>query len=146
MLNYVRQDEEFYCLVKLVSGQEIIGKCMVHFDDEIQKRVAFIQDPVEINIFMNERPDGKTVRGMGFSKWMQFSDEDFFIITEDQIVSMASLAPDMIEMYEKYLISEEEDNVKKEDIKKDTIPTEQMLGNLGSIEDARKRFEKIFKK
>lgn len=146
MLNYVRQDEEFHCIVKLVNGTEIMGKCLVHWDDEIQKRVAFIQDPVEITVFINDRNDGKAVRGVGFTKWMQFSDEDFFIVTEDQIVSMASLSKDMITMYEKFLISEEEDNIKEEDIKRNTTPTDHMMGNLGTIEEARKKFEKIFKK
>jgi len=148
MLNYVRQDEEFYCHLKLVSNDEIMGKCVVHFDDELQKRVVFVQEPVQITIFLNERPDGKTVRGIGFTKWMQFSDEDFFIITEDHVVSMASLAPDMIEMYEKFLVSEEEDKIRDEDmdkLKKNAAKPEKMLGHIGTIEEARKKFEDMFK-
>ena len=31
-LNYVKHDEEFHCCIKLSSGDEIIGKCIVSRD------------------------------------------------------------------------------------------------------------------
>jgi phenolic acid decarboxylase len=143
MLNYVRQDEEFYCLVKLTCGSEIMGKCMVHYDDEINKRVAFIQSPVEVNVFLADRSEGRAIRGVGFTKWMQFSDEEFFIVTEDHVVSMASLSKDMIDIYEKFLVSEIEDNIRDTDINKNTVPATNILGHVGSVEETRKKLEDI---
>lgn len=145
MLNYVRQDEEFYCSVKLTCGSELMGKCMVHFDDEINKRVAFIQSPVEVNVFLADRPDGRAIRGVGFTKWMQFSDEEFFIVTEDHVVSMASLSSDMIDVYEKFLVSEIENDMRDVDMKKNTVAPTSILGHVGSVEEARMKLEDILK-
>lgn len=146
MLNYVKHNEEFHCTVKLKDGAEIIGRAMVSFDEEIQTHVVYIQDPVQINVIINDKGDGKAVRGIGFSKWMNFSDEDFFILTENNILTMASLAPEMIGMYEMFLISEEEDKLKDTDIYKNSQPADTIKGCLGTIEEARKKLEDIFKK
>jgi len=78
MLHYVRHEEEFYCIIKLCSGVDLVSKAMVVFDDEIKESVVFLTDPVEIATFTKSVDEDKAVKGMGFSKWMQFSDEDFF--------------------------------------------------------------------
>lgn len=146
MLNYVRHDEEFHCCIKLKDGTELIGVAMVTLDEELQQRVVYLQQPVEINIVTTEREDGKAVRGMGFSKWMSYSDEDFFIIPEESVLTMASLGKEMTTMYELFLMGEDGDKIRNADIYENTVPTESIQGSLGTIEDARKMFEKIFKK
>ena len=41
-----------------------------------------MQDPVGIQVINKAVDDkGKMMRGMGFHKWMQLSDEEFFIVT-----------------------------------------------------------------
>lgn len=145
MLNYVRHDEEFYCSIKLTSGAEIMGRAMVTADEDNSKSLVYVQDPVEINIITTERGDGKAVRGMGFSRWMNFSDEDFFIIPEEHIITMASLGKEMIAMYEMFLLGEDDDKIKNADVYTNTVPTNSIMGSLGTIEEARKKFEQIFK-
>ena len=80
MISYAKHEEEFYGVFKLVSGEEVLGKAVL--TEENGESLVFIQDPVSTLIVNKETDDGRQVRGVGFAKWMQFSDEDFFIIRE----------------------------------------------------------------
>ena len=78
---------------------------------------------------------------MGFCKWMQLSDEDFYIFREKDIITVSSMSKEVIFMYEAY-ISDEDPNSGKDSLKADP---DQAIGYVGKIDDARKLFEKIFK-
>ena len=139
MINYAKHEEEFYGIFKLVSGEEIIGKAILSEDEG--ETLVFLTDPVTIEFFTRELDEGKIAKGMGFSHWMQMSDEDFFIVREKDIVSLASLSKEYIFMYEAYLSGE--DPSKKNDEKKVTLDEE--MGYKGNIDSARKLFEKLYK-
>ena len=141
MINYARHDEEFYGIFKLNNGEEVVGKAILTEDNG--ETLVFLQDPVTIETFTKEFDDGKVARGMGFSHWMQMSDEDFFIIRERDIVSLASLASEYVMMYEAY-IAGEEIKANKPDERKKVSPDEEM-GYRGTVADARKLFERIYK-
>lgn len=141
MINYARHDEEFYGIFKLNNGEDVVGKAILTEDNG--ETLAFIQDPVTIETFTKELDDGKVARGMGFSHWMQMSEEEFFIIRERDIISLASLAPEYALMYEAYIAGDE---IKpgKPDERKKVAPDEEM-GYKGNVDDARKLFEKLYK-
>lgn len=138
MINYAKHDEEFYGLFKLTSGEEIVGKAVITEDNN--ESLIFITDPVVIEIFTKELENGKVTKGMGFSHWMQLSDEEFFILREKDIISVASLGKEYIVMYEAYISGENplQKNRKKIDLDRD-------MGYLGRIDEARKLFERIYK-
>ena len=138
MINYARHDEEFYGIFKLVNGEEVLGKAVLTEDNG--QTLVFIQDPVCTQIITKETEDGRTVRGMGFAKWMQFSDEDFYILTEKDIITVTSMSKEVSFMYEAFVMGE--DDEKKNKTKLDLEPE---MGYLGSIDEARVLFEKIFK-
>ena len=46
-LSYIRPDEEFFGAIKLMNGEEIIGKIVV--SDEEGGHMAFIQDPAKVH-------------------------------------------------------------------------------------------------
>ena len=131
MINYARHDEEFYGVFKLVSGDEVLGKAVLTEDNG--QTLVFIQDPVCTQIITKETDDGRTVRGIGFAKWMQFSSEDFFILTEKDIITVTSMSKEVTIMYEAYIMSEDED---RRDEKK--IELQEEMGYLGKIDQARK--------
>ena len=139
MINYARHDEEFYGIFKLVNGEEVLGKAVITEDQG--ESIIFLTDPVTIEIFTKETEDGKVSRGMGFAHWMQLSDEEFFILREKDIISLASMSKESILMYEAYVNGE---TVLKSTDRKKVAPQKEM-GYLGSIDDARKIFEKIYK-
>jgi len=138
MINYARHDEEFYGIFKLVSGDEVLAKALLTEDNG--ETILFLTDPVTLEIFTRETDDGKVARGMGFSHWMQLSDEEFFIVREKDIISLATMSKETIIMYEAYING---DNVTKPDLKK--VAPQKEMGYLGSIDDARKIFEKLYK-
>lgn len=142
MLNYVRHEEEFHCIIKLSTGIDLISKCMVVFDEDLNESVVFLTDPVEVAVFTKEVTEDKAVKGMGFTRWMQFSDEDFFILREKDILTIAELGPEMRMMYTMYITGGEIDDESSEA----KLPADEAMGSLGKVEDARKLFERLFKK
>lgn len=141
MINYAKHDEEFYGIFKLVSGEEILGKAVITDDNE--ETLVFIQDPVSVQMVTKESPDeDRVVRGMGFSHWQQMSDEDFFILREKDIITVASMKKEFIILYEAYLMSEQDTDKMKKERELDLDPS---VGYLGKIGEARKLLEKIYK-
>ena len=141
MINYAKHDEEFYGIFKLVSGEEVLGKEAVITDDE-NETLVFIQDPVAVQVITKEIDEQKVARGMGFAPWMQMSDEDFFIIREKDIIAVASMKKEMIIPHEAYLLGEGGMDKKK---KETHLKLDPSMGYLGSIDNARSLFEKIYR-
>jgi hypothetical protein len=70
---------------------------------------------------------------------MQFSDEDFFILREKDILTVTSMSKEVSFMYEAFIMGDDE---KKDNSKLDPQPE---MGYLGKTEEARKLFERIYK-
>jgi len=141
-LNYAKHDEEFYGLFKLVSGEELIAKAIISKQEDLEpvEELIFLSNPVTVEFFTKELDGGKIAKGMGLSNWMQMSDEDFFIIKEKDLISLASLSKQYILMYEAYLTGTPPEALTQKQ-KKDL---EKNMGYLGSINEARMLFEKIY--
>ena len=149
MINYAKHDEEFHCVIKLVNGEEILGKAILTEDDN--ETLIFISAPVMVQTVMKELDDGRVVKAMGFANWMQMSDEDFYILREKDVLAVASMSREVIFMYEAYISDddEDEDNEEKKvnNMRKSQLHSnaDSQEGYLGKIDDARKLFERIYK-
>ena len=111
-LSYIRPDEEFFGAIKLMNGEEIIGKIVV--SDEEGGHMAFIQDPAKVHV--NEQMiEGKRALAVGLKRWMVFSQEDFYIIPEDKILTIAPLSSEAIIMYKYFVRSELKNNTNPSD-------------------------------
>tara|TARA_B100000131_G_C17976473_1_gene556720 strand:+ start:206 stop:652 length:447 start_codon:yes stop_codon:yes gene_type:complete len=144
-LNYVKHEEEFYGIFKLNNGEEILAKSVL--TDESGETLCFLQDPVVIEIINKELGGNKLMRGIGFHKWMQLSDEEFIIIREKDIVAVASMSKEVILMYETYLSTnegEETEEQKKIRISRRRAKINEASGYLGKIDEARALFEKLY--
>ena len=141
MISYAKHEEEFYGVFKLVSGEEVLGKAVLTEDNG--ETLSFIQNPVSTVVMNNKDNEGRNVRGVGFAKWMQFSDEDFYIIREKDVLTVSSMSKEITFMYEAFVQSENKGKPpKKDNLKIDPKPN---MGYLGKIDDYRKIFEKLFK-
>ena len=69
-----------------------------------------------------------------------YSDEDFFIIREKDILTVTSMSKEVTFLYEAFLLG---DNLDKKDTTK--IDPEPEMGYLGKINEARNLFERIYK-
>ena len=73
--------EEFYAIIKLVSGEEVFSLIMV--DDEQENPIIIMQNPVIIK--MLHSPQGSFIK---VKPWMELSEEDFFMIRLDKVLTM----------------------------------------------------------
>ena len=141
MISYAKHEEEFYGVFKLVSGEEVLGKAVLTEDNG--ETLCFVQNPVSTVVINNKDDDGRNIRGVGFAKWMQFSDEDFYIIREKDVLTVSSMNKEVTFMYEAFVQSENKGKPPKKDHSK--IDPEPQMGYLGKIDEARNLFEKLFK-
>jgi len=141
MINYAKHDEEFYGIFKLISGEEVLGKAVLTEDND--ETLVFLQNPVALQIIHKDLDDEKVTRGIGFAKWQQLSDDDFFILREKDIITVSSMSKPVILMYEAFVMSEV-DNIDEKRSSAQTDPN-RSSGYLGAIDDTRKLLEKIFK-
>ena len=143
MISYIKHDEEFYFIAKLVSGEELIGKGFA-IEDEGSTQL-FVTDPVEIQVITKSA--GKaTVKGVAMNKWMQFSDEDFFILHEKDIISIGGLSDEMIHMYNLFIKKTSDNQTVEDAIKENEVELDNEMGYVSSVDEARKKLEQIFKK
>ncbi len=126
-------EEEFYAVIKLISGEEIFSKvCPCEEED---RTILLLDNPVTIETF-NMRQMG--VSGLKINPWIKYTDDSMFVMDMDRVITMSEVTDeDMLFMYAKYL---------KKKHKKPSIsnkPSESM-GYLKSITEARVSLEKIF--
>ena len=128
--------EEFYAIIKLVSGEEILS--LVLFDDNDGDPVLVLQNPVTMKSYNNQHGTYLKVK-----PWMELSDDDFFIVKLDKIITMTETKDKRIlDIYNNYI--EDDDTVDVYTPSGQVKPSPKM-GYVSSVEDARKKLERIFK-
>lgn len=142
-IGYIKHDEEFYGSAKLLNGDEIVGKLCVSEDEGGD--YLFISQPAKVHItevIQNE----KRAQAVGLKKWQVFSDADFFIVPENQILTIAPLSEEAIMMYQVFVQSEYED-VDLEELEEDReVEVNASMGLIGRVEETRRKLEDLFKK
>ncbi len=99
--------EEFHSIIKLVSGEEIFS--LVSVDENDGDPVIVLQNPIVMKMFQNGRGSHVKVKS-----WIELSDEDFFMIKSDKIITMTeSTDRKLIEIYENFISDEEKSRAKK---------------------------------
>ena len=127
--------EEFYAILKLVSGEEIFSLILVD-DEHDADTVIVLQNPVIMWTVAN--PNGTFIK---VKPWMELPNEDIFIIRLDKVITMTeSNDKKLINVYNHYL--NEDDPVYKEN---GLMKPNSQMGYISSVEDARRKLEKTFK-
>ena len=82
--------EEFYAIIKLVSGEEIMSVVMP--DENNEETILILQNPVVMKMYQN---------GIGHyikvKPWMELNDEDMHIIKLDKIITMSETTNEKLE-------------------------------------------------
>ena len=144
MLNFIKHEEEFFGIFKLDNGEEVLAKAVLTKDHN--ESIVFLQDPLCVEIITNPISETKIARGMGFIKWQQLSDEDFYVIREKDILCVSTMSKQIKLLYEAFVMAEGGTDIRK-DIKKSNyhIEPDSIGGFIGDIDDYRTLFEKIYK-
>ena len=144
-LNYVKHEEEFLGVAKLTNGDEVIGKFTVVKDTD-GTDVVFIVDPAKVHHGSINSPDGKRTEMVGLKRWMYFSDEEFFIVPDNQIISLAPQSVEATMMYKMFVRQEFQHKTLADLKEQNELPPNPSQGFLGTVEDNRQKFEDLFNK
>ena len=130
-------EEEFYAIIKLVSGEEIMSVVMP--DENNEETILILQNPVVMKMYQN---------GVGHyikvKPWMELNDDDMHIIKLDKIITMTETTNEkLIGVYNNY-ISDEKETIKIASSDGKVKPDANM-GYLTSVDKARKNLENLFK-
>ena len=139
MINYIRHDHEFYGVAKLSSGDEVMGVMMAMKDNG--QTLIFVQDPAT----PREAPvnhQGQVGLAIGLVKWMMWSDEDFFILQEADIISVAPMSFSAQSMYKLWLRKEQG----IDDDKNWEVNMNKNMGLVGKVSEIRKKLEDQWRK
>ena len=129
--------EEFYSILKLMSGEEIFSLISVDENDGVP--VIILQNPLIMK--MMESPKGSFIK---VRKWIELADDDIFLMKYDKILTMTECKDKkLIAIYNNYCHDDEYDMEIFNESGEVRI-TDQM-GYVSSVEDARKKFEVLFK-
>ena len=143
MINYIRHDEEFHFIAKLVSGESIIAKGFAVEQDG--KTQIYCSDPLEVQIVSRSIGDGKGVKGVSMNNWMEFSDEEFFILDEKDIMTIAGLSQEMTHMYELFIRKQSAKETVEDEIENKRVDVDTDMGLKGKVNEVKQRLEKIYK-
>ena len=148
-ISYIKHDEEFFGIAKLTNGEELLAKMLVFEDSETQDGsgddLLFVSDPAKVHA-TDMVKDGQRASLVGLKKWMVFSDEEFFIIPEGHILSIAPMSAETVTMYKLFVRAEfKGENVDPSQMKHKEIQVNQNMGLVGKVEEARRNLENLFK-
>jgi hypothetical protein len=134
--------DEFYAIIKLVSGEEILS--LVSIDENDGDPLIVMQNPITMKMIHTNRGLHIKVRS-----WMELSSDDFFIVKPDRLITITETKDEkLIDIYNNFL-EDDEDSI-------DTYHSNQMnergkvkpskkMGYVSSVEDARKQLEDLYK-
>jgi hypothetical protein len=127
--------EEFYSIIKLVSGEEVLS--LISIDDNDGDPLVILQNPIIMK--MIESPQGLYIK---VKSWMELSSDDFFIIRPDKIITMTETKDkNLIEVYNNYI--EDNDSIEVHTPSGKVKPSSKM-GYVSSVEEARKSLENLY--
>ena len=129
--------EEFYAIIKLVSGEEVFSLIMV--DDEEEDPIIIMQNPIIIK--MLHSPQGSFIK---IKPWMELSEEDFFMIRLDKVLTMTeSTNEKLIEVYNDYISDDSSSEIEMPSDGR--VKPDSKMGYVSTVEDARKSLETLYK-
>ena len=130
--------EEFYAIIKLISGEEILS--LVSVDENDGDPLIVLQNPVIMK--MIHSPAGSYIK---VKPWMELSDDDIFIIRLDRVITMTETKDKkVIQVYDSYVNDEDDDSIDFYN-PSGQVKVSNKMGYVASVEDARKNLERIFK-
>jgi len=132
--------DEFYSVIKLISGEEIFALVSIDQNDGEGDPIIILQNPLVMNMVNSQKGSFIKVR-----RWIELSSEDIFMMRFDRILTMSECRDEkLIAIYDNYVEDGEEELI---DIYRSSgkVKLTNKMGYVSSVEDARKKFEELFK-
>ena len=127
--------EEFYCILKLVSGEEILS--LITIDESGDEPIIVAQSPV----IMKVQYGAEGTSYIKVKSWMDLSDEDIFVIKPDKVITMTETKDQkLIDIYNDFIKDDDQDIFTPPG--KTKVTNE--MGLIGKVSDARIKLETIY--
>jgi hypothetical protein len=126
-------EEDFYCTIKLKTGEEIFAK--VAASEEEDKTILIVSNPITVN----EVKSRAGISGYKIEPWLKTTKEDMFIINLEDVLTLSESSDiEMIMMYQSYVrqSSREKNNEPK---------LNRRMGYIANVNDAKDLLEKLYK-
>ena len=124
----VMDKEEFLAAIKLVSGEEILS--MVTSVHDENGDYLIVENPIEVEeVILPNKQAGARVQ-----PWMKFSREEQFVIPKEHIITIVEVAEEVAIFYHMSLR------------KLNTDFITDAKGKISTVDEARIKLDKIFKK
>tara|TARA_B100001996_G_scaffold255824_1_gene198792 strand:- start:876 stop:1307 length:432 start_codon:yes stop_codon:yes gene_type:complete len=128
--------EEFYCILKLVSGEEVIS--LITIDETGDEAIIIAQSPLIMKVHYG--PEGSSY--IKVKTWMDLSNEDIYLIKPDKVITMTETKDQkLIDIYHDFIKDDSEQDIFRTTGK---INMTEEMGLVGRVDDARKNLEEIF--
>ena len=122
-------------LLKLTNGEDVIANV-----DTTNPKLYHLYNPLVMKMIT-----GKTGGIVKVRKWMELADDDMFVMTFDKILTMSECKDDkIIAIYNNYVSNELNDDIEVYN-PGGQVKLDSKMGYISSVEDARKKFEQLFK-
>lgn len=126
-------EEDFYCTVKLKTGEEIFAKVAASEEDD--RTMLIVSNPIIVSEVKNR---SGTV-GYKIEPWLKTTTEDMFIINLDDVLTLSESSDiEMIMMHQSYMRQSNKERNSQSRINR-------RMGYLSNVNDAKEILEKIFK-
>jgi hypothetical protein len=126
-------EDDFYCTLKLKTGEEIF--CKVSATEEDDRTLLLVSNPI---IVSEVKGRGGTV-GYKLEPWLKTTTEDLFIINLQDVLTMTESSDiEMITMYQTFVRQTDKENNNQAKLSR-------RMGYLSNVNDAKEILEKIFK-
>lgn len=126
-------EEEFYASIKLISGEELFG-----IVNTIEKdgKYLLLSNPVIVTPMFSQK---RELNGYKVEPWLKTSSDDMFLLSMENIITISESENDqIITIYETFLKDTQDD--------RSQLKLSGKMGYLGSISEAKKLLEKLYKK
>jgi|DEB0MinimDraft_10_1074344.scaffolds.fasta_scaffold93882_2 hypothetical protein len=137
--------DEFYAIIKLVSGEEILS--LVSIDENDGDPLVVMQNPITMKVLRSHH--GMHIK---VKSWIEMSSDDFFIVKPDKMITITETKDKrLIEIYNNYIEDEDLMNafqsptISENQNTSGKVKPSQKMGYIATVEEARKRLEDIFK-
>ena len=125
-------EEDFYCTLKLKSGEEVFAK--VAASEEEERTFLIVSNPIVISEYKSRGGES----GYKIEPWLKTTTEDMFIIKLDDVLTLSeSYDIEMITMYQSYLRQSHKRKNNESNINR-------KMGYLSSVNDAKDILEKLY--
>ncbi len=126
-------EDDFYCTLKLKSGEEIFAKVAASEEDD--RTMLLVSNPIIVGEIKNK----VGVVGYKVEPWLKTTTDDMFIINMNDVLTMSESSDiEMIMMYQNYIRTSNKP-------KGNNLTIDRKMGRIGNVNDMKEILEKIFK-